>query len=131
MVNKRLHKKWPLIKREMGLPYFYGDSDADIVIVGWGSTYGVIKDSIDILSRNKKIAMMHFSELYPLPDSEDYMNILKKAKKTIGVENNARGQFARLIKTETGFEFDSIINRYDGRPFYSDLLARSINDIIG
>ncbi|HPU29036.1 MAG TPA: hypothetical protein PLM71_01795 [Syntrophorhabdaceae bacterium] len=115
----------------MGLPYFYGDSDADIVIVGWGSTYGVIKDSIDILSRNKKIAMMHFSELYPLPDSEDYMNILKKAKKTIGVENNARGQFARLIKTETGFEFDSIINRYDGRPFYSDLLARSINDIIG
>lgn len=130
MVNKRFHRKWPSIKSEMGPPYFYGDNDPDIVIVGWGSTYGVIKDSIDILSKNKKIAMMHFSELYPLPDAEDYIKILKKAKKTICVENNASGQFARLIKTETGFEFNSAINRYDGRPFYSDLLARSINGII-
>lgn len=131
MVEKRLYKKWPLIRNEMGQPFFYGDDKPDIVIVGWGSTYGVIKEAVDILSMNKKIAMLHFSEIYPFPVSLGFVDLLKKAKKTICIENNASAQFARLIKTEVGFEFHSFINRFDGRPFYSDLLVRSIDDIIG
>ncbi|MCX7965067.1 MAG: 2-oxoacid:acceptor oxidoreductase subunit alpha [Syntrophorhabdaceae bacterium] len=129
MVNKRLFKKLPLIKKEMAQPTFYGDDNPDIVIVGWGSTYGVMKEAVDILS-NKKIALMHFAEVYPLPDMIEQMDKLKKTKRTISIENNATSQFARLLKTETGFVFTDYINRYDGRPFYGDLLARRLNDII-
>lgn len=131
MVNKRLFKKMPSIKKEISPPLFYGDKEPDIVLVGWGSTYGVMKEVVDIISRHNKAAMVHFSEVYPLPSTEilDYMGILRGARKTICIENNATGQFSRLIKVETGYEFTHHINRYDGRPFFADLLARRIDDI--
>jgi len=89
------------------------------VVIGWGSTYGLMREAVDIASKKKKIAMLHFSEIYPFPsvDSFDYLSVLRGAKTTICVEQNATGQFARLMKTETGFECGKMINRYDGRPF--------------
>ena len=133
MVNKRLFKKLPLIKGEISSPYLYGNSSPDIVITGWGSTYGVMKETVDALSKNEKIAMLHFSEVYPLPavDKFNYLNILGKAKMTICVENNATGQFARLMKAETGYEFNRRINRYDGRPFTLEEFLGELNAHIG
>jgi len=129
MVNKRLFKKLPLIKGEISSPYLYGNSSPDIVITGWGSTYGIMKETVDALSKDKKIAMLHFSEVYPLPsiDKFDYLNILGMAKMTICVENNATGQFALLMKAETGYEFHRRINRYDGRPFTLEAFLGELN----
>jgi 2-oxoglutarate ferredoxin oxidoreductase subunit alpha len=45
------------------------------------------------------------------------LNYLNKANKTVIFENNASGQFANLIKVETGFEIDEKILKYDGMPF--------------
>ncbi|MCX8111251.1 MAG: 2-oxoacid:acceptor oxidoreductase subunit alpha [Syntrophorhabdaceae bacterium] len=131
MVDKRLFKKMGLIKKEISPPLFYGDEKPDIVLFGWGSTYGVMKEVVDIISRHYKIAMFHFSEVFPLPSTEmlDYIGILRGAKKTICIENNATGQFSRLIKAETGYEFTHHINRFDGKPFFADLLARRIDGI--
>jgi len=84
MVEKRLLKKLPLIQREIAPPILYGDADPEIVLVGWGSTYGVIKEVVHELSpphpllkaptvgltkggRRGGIAMLHFSEIYPFP----------------------------------------------------------------
>jgi len=133
MVEKRLFKKMALINQEIFPPELYGDENPDIVLVGWGSTWGVLKEIVDILSKNKKIALIHFQEVFPLPLIEkfDYLNILKHAKKTFCIENNATGQFSRLIKAETGLEFTHHIGRFDGKPFFADSLARSIDDIIG
>jgi len=50
MVEKRLLKKLPLIRGEMGPPALYGDPRPETVIVGWGSTYGVLREAIDRLS---------------------------------------------------------------------------------
>lgn len=126
MVEKRLFKKLPLIRDEIAPPYFYGDASPDIVLTGWGSTYGVIKESVDILSKDLKIAMLHFSEIYPFADVAkfDYLKILQSSNLTICIENNATGQFARLFKAETGYQFRKSINKYDGRPF-------SIDELIG
>ena len=133
MVNKRLFKKLPLIKQEIEPPLFYGDSNPEIVIAGWGSTYGAMKESVDILSGERKIAMLHFSEIYPFPpiNKFNYLNVLKNAKMTICIENNATGQFAKLMRTETGYEFKARINKYDGRPFTLDGLSGEINACIG
>jgi len=119
MVDKRLFKKLPLIEKEIAPPLFYGHDKPEIVIIGWGSTYGLMREAVDIASKKKNIAMLHFSEIYPFPsvDAFDYLSVLKGAKTTICVEQNATGQFARLMKTETGFECGTLINRYDGRPF--------------
>jgi 2-oxoglutarate ferredoxin oxidoreductase subunit alpha len=129
MLDKRLFKKLPLIKNEIEPPFFYGDNKPEIVIIGWGSTYGVMKEAVDALSKNRRIAMLHFSEIYPFPLIEkfDYLSILNNAKLAICIENNATGQFARLIRAETGYEFKAKINKYDGRPFTLDNLLGELN----
>jgi 2-oxoglutarate/2-oxoacid ferredoxin oxidoreductase subunit alpha len=132
MVQKRLLKKLPLIKKEIEPPLLYGDSSPKIVLVGRGSTYGVIKEVVDTIPKEQKAAMMHFSQVYPLPDIDkfDYIELLKNADLTICIENNATGQFARLIRAETGFEFSHQIYKYDGRPFTIENLKEELHAYI-
>ncbi|RPI34400.1 MAG: 2-oxoacid:acceptor oxidoreductase subunit alpha [Nitrospiraceae bacterium] len=129
MVEKRIFKKLPHIIAEIEPPYFYGSPEPEVVVVGWGSTFGVMKEVVDLLSGGRKIAMLHFSTVYPFPAAEksDYLNILKAAKLGICIENNATGQFARLMRAETGYEFQQKINRYDGRPFTLEYLTGEID----
>jgi 2-oxoglutarate ferredoxin oxidoreductase subunit alpha len=128
MVEKRLLRKLPLIREEMNAPSSYGSGQPEIVLAGWGSTFGVMKELTDILSKDRNIAMLHFSEIYPFPGGEDYLKILRNAKLSVCIEKNATGQFARLMRMETGFEFKARINKYDGRPFtVEDLLERVRN----
>lgn len=121
----------PLIKEEIEAPLLYGgDSSPEIVLVGHGSTYGVIKEIVDIYSKERKIAMMHFSQIYPFPEGGerfDYIEFLKNANLVISVENNATGQFAKLMRAETGFEFARQILKYDGRPFTIEKLKEEID----
>jgi 2-oxoglutarate ferredoxin oxidoreductase subunit alpha len=151
MVQKRLLKKLPLIRQEIEPPSLYGSSQPEILIVGWGSTFGVLKEAVDVLSKSKNIAMLHFSEIYPFPLTEknpsptplpqgegargrvefDYLTLLNKAKLTICIENNASGQFARLMRAETGFEFKYRINKFDGRPFTLEGLSGELDVHIG
>jgi 2-oxoglutarate/2-oxoacid ferredoxin oxidoreductase subunit alpha len=133
MVEKRLYRKFPLIQKEIEPPLFYGDADPEIVLIGWGSTYGVIKEAVYELSGKQKIAMLHFSEIFPFPGTAafDYLALLRTAKKTICIEQNATGQFARLMRAETGFEFTARINRYDGRPFTVENLLGELHGHIG
>lgn len=129
MVQKRLLKKLPQIKKEIEAPLLYGVSSPEIVLVGHGSTYGIIKEIVDIYSKDRKIAMMHFSQIYPFSERDrfDYMELLKNADLVISVENNATGQFAKLMRAETGFEFTHQILKYDGRPFTIENLKEEVD----
>lgn len=134
MVQKRLFKKLPLIRKEILPPALYGYEKPDIVLVGWGSTYGMIREVVDILSKDMKIAMLHFSEIYPFPleSKFNYLSLLNNAEHAICIENNASGQFAKLIRTETGFTFfEKEIKKFDGRPFTVDELLGEVNVYIG
>jgi 2-oxoglutarate ferredoxin oxidoreductase subunit alpha len=118
MVLKRLLRKTGPIKAEMGRPMLYGEEKPETVLVGWGSTYGVLRETVDELNSS---AMLFFNEIHPLPDGE-YMKVLQEARHTVCVEGNATGQFASLIRMQTGFKFDRVISRYDGRPFTTDCI---------
>ncbi len=130
MVEKRVFKKLPLLQSEISPPFLYGEPDPAIVIVGWGSMYGLMREAVDVLSRSYSIAMLHFSELYPFPLQEqfDYIAYLEKAEHTICIEQNATGQFARLMKAETGYEFGAHINKFDGRPFTVERLTGELDE---
>lgn len=133
MVQKRIFKKLPLIIDEIEPPLLYGDKEPEIIISGWGSTYGQFKEAVDtLIKEGKKAAMLHFSEIYPFPTTKklDYLSLLNNAKTTICVENNATGQFAKLMRGETGYVFTHRINRYDGRPFLLEQLVKEIRTFI-
>jgi 2-oxoglutarate ferredoxin oxidoreductase subunit alpha len=130
MVAKRLLQKIPLIRKEIASPTFYGDQKPKNLLVCYGSCFGVVKEAVENLSKDHSIAMLHFSEVYPFPlsDEFDFIKLLAKADRTICIENNATSQFARLLRAETGFNCQATINKYDGRPFTLDSLTGELHD---
>lgn len=111
MVDKRLGKL-NLISNETLTPYFIGEKDYKFLIISWGSNFHVIKEAI----RNKKdFALLHFVQVYPI--HRVIMDYIEKAQKTIIIEQNATGQFAKLLTSEFGIDFDEKLLKYNGLPF--------------
>lgn len=133
MTEKRLFKKMPLIRGEIAPPALHGSDNPENVVICWGSMFGVVKEAVDTLSTTKSVAMLYFSELWPFPSTEkfNFMKILRGAKTVVCAEMNATGQFARLIRAETGFQCKALISRYDGRPFTTEKMIGEINAHIG
>jgi 2-oxoglutarate ferredoxin oxidoreductase subunit alpha len=127
MVEKRLYKKLKGIEEDVIPPELIGPSDYDILAIGWGSTYGAIKEALDNL-KNDKTAFLYFKQVYPL--HRGTKSYLEKAKKTIIFENNAQGQFANLIKMETGFEIGEKSLKYNGMPFSVEEVTETLKDIL-
>jgi 2-oxoglutarate ferredoxin oxidoreductase subunit alpha len=133
MVRKRVLDTLPRIRQEMSPPFLYGEKRPEIVLCGWGSTYGPIKEVVDVLSKDRSVAMLHFSEIYPFPSTEEYnyLEVLGRSKRAICIENNATGQFAHHIRAELGYRFSNTINKYDGRPFMVETLVEEIDAQLG
>lgn len=123
MVEKRL-KKMEGILKEVLAPELTGDQNADTLFVSWGSTRGsVIEAAAQLKTKGRNVAVLHFSQVWPLvPDQ--FMPVLTKAKRVVAIEGNAFGQFARLIRRETGFEIREHIRRYDGLPITPEYILK-------
>lgn len=122
MVEKRL-KKLEGIKKDVFPPELIGSEDYKFLIIGWGSTYGPIKEAMQKLKRDDT-AFLYFKQVYPLHEStSQYLN---KAQKVIIFENNATSQFENLIKLYTGFEIQKKVLKYNGMPFSVEEIQRSL-----
>jgi 2-oxoglutarate ferredoxin oxidoreductase subunit alpha len=127
MVLKRL-RKLDGAKSEMNPPTVYGPEDAEIILSGWGSSYGAIREAVDILNQDgMNVAMMHLSEIWPFP-AEAVCDILTKAEKIFTIEGNATAQLAHLIRAETGIEITNKVLKFDGRPFSPGYIVRAIKE---
>lgn len=115
MVDKRMRKLDGLI-RELEEPEFLGEENCDVLLIGWGSTYGPIKEAVDTLNKSleDKFAALVFGDIYPLP-TRLLLEYVDKAKTIINVEQNATGQLADLIRETTGILCNNSILKYDGR----------------
>ena len=116
MVLKRM-RKLEGMKKEMCPPDLHPGGKSDIVLVGWGSTYGAMKEAAEVLNAEGVSAQwLHFSEVFPFP-SGDFLKDVGGHAKVFAVEQNYTGQFADLFSFETGVRVFHKILRYDGRPF--------------
>ena len=115
MMDKRMRKINKLVK-ELQEPEFIGDESFETLLVGWGSTYGPIREAVQILNEKEpgKYAALLFGDVFPLP-KKLLIEKSSKAKRMIHIEQNATGQLAGLIREETGLAFDHSILKYDGR----------------
>ncbi len=115
MMDKRM-RKIEKLKEELQEPEFMGADSFEILLVGWGSTYGPIAEAIKMLNEKTpgKYAALVFGDVYPLPQK-----MLKeksdRAIKIINVEQNATGQLADLIREQTGICCSGCVLKYDGR----------------
>lgn len=129
MTDKRL-KKMENLKEELIEPYFYGENEPDVLLLGWGSLDGPLREAIKLLNsdNHKKYAALVFGDIWPLPVKK-LNEVYKKAKTIINVEQNATGQLASIVREITGIKCDSSILKYDGRPISSDEIYNKLKEV--
>jgi len=122
MMEKRM-KKLELADREIPIKErinLFGESEAPVTIVSWGSPKGAILDAMDRLNQEGwKVNFLQIRMIHPLP-KETVFETLNKAKKRVDVEMNYSGQLASIIREQTGVVVDNYVLKYSGRPMSSD-----------
>ena len=124
MMQKRM-KKLETARQDIEPPTRYGPEQATIVLAGWGSTYGVLREVVDRLDGEARL--VHFRDLWPFP-AEAAAEALQGGRLVV-VENNYTAQFKRLLQGETCIGVDQVISRYDGRPFSPEDVLASLKEV--
>ncbi len=106
----------------------YGDKSGDLLVIGWGGTFGHLRTTVDMLrEQGKAVSHLHFDFINPLPNGVE--KILSKFKNIIVCELNS-GQFANYLRQSfQKFEYNQY-NKVQGLPFTTDELAEAFNKII-
>jgi len=127
MMEKRM-RKVAGIEASVPPPTLSGPGNADVTLIGWGSTQGVIEEACEMLGEEGISAnQLQIRWLVPL-QGEAILDILKGSRYTIIVENNYSGQFARYLRSETGYAANGHIRKYDGEPFMPHHIAEAVKD---
>jgi len=124
MVNKR-NAKIPAMLNEMEDPELYGE-DSGIMLVGFGSSKGPIRESVDILREEGVDAgCMHITDIWPFK-ADRVKAMLSNCSRFFTVEQNSTAQLGRLIREQTGLFPDGSVLKYDGRPFFPKGIAEDV-----
>ncbi len=127
-VEKRLRKLETALQ-EMDGPARYGPSDAEVTLLGWGSTYGPLREVVDRLNAAGGSAnLLHIHDVWPFP-AQRIGEALRDTKQTVMVEGNATGQMASLVEARTGEKIDHHVRRYDGRPFSPEYILARLKEV--
>ena len=102
--------------------------DADLLIVGFGGTYGHLYSAMEEMNKaGKKVALAHFVHLNPLP--ENTAEVLKKYKKVVVAEQNL-GQFAGYLRMKVDGFVPYQFNEVKGQPFVVSELVDAFTEIL-
>ncbi len=126
MVDKRMEKLTRLKRSDVKEPDYYGPERPKYLLLGWGSTHGPLKEAQKrLLAEDVSIGLLSFSDVWPLPQAELEKNRCYNTV-LVSIENNATGQFADLVNSETGLTVDNRVLKYDGRPFTGQEIYRRL-----
>lgn len=127
MVRTRAEKV-ARIADKLPLQMIEGDADADLLIVGWGGTYGHLYETMQTMrAEGLKVALAHFRFINPLPRNAE--EILRRYKKVVVAEQNS-GQFAGYLRALFPGFSPSQYNRVTGQPFLVAELVEAFRQII-
>jgi 2-oxoglutarate ferredoxin oxidoreductase subunit alpha len=135
MQEKRM-KKLDLVAKEIPQENQYkyhnptGAANPPITIVSWGSTKGVILDSIRVLKEQHglDVDFLQIRMLNPFP-TEAVAQHLKKAQRVVMVEASYTGQLSQLITMRTGIQLEHEVLKWSGRPISETELIAAIKEI--
>jgi 2-oxoglutarate ferredoxin oxidoreductase subunit alpha len=129
MVDKRA-RKMDTVLDHVPAPKLEGPAEADVTLVGWGSTWGVISEAVEQLNQ-EGISANHLQIKLLVPfNVNEVTDILSRSKRAVIVENNFSGQFARHLRAETGLVANGHIRKYDGEPFEPKHIVAAIKEIL-
>ncbi len=104
------------------------EADAELLIVGFGGTYGHLYSAMDELrQKGHKVALAHFEYINPLPANT--AEVLKRYPRVVVAEQNL-GQFAAYLRTKVDGFVPFQFNQVKGQPFVVAELVKAFEDII-
>jgi len=95
------------------------------VVFTFGSTTMSVLEAIDYGKLEMTVVQPVYLEPFPIWDLEKF-----RGKKAIVVEQNSSGQLASLLKEKVGVNVQSMILKYDGRPFDPQVLAKQLKEVV-
>ena len=128
-MNKRM-KKLENFKKIISYTPYSVKKDNNNLIISWGSTKGVVREAIELLSKaNLFFDHLHMDVVWPI-NGGAVLELLKKYENVYMVEMNYTGQLAKLITSETGYVFNHLMLKYDGEPLYPVEVYKHIRKVI-
>ncbi len=109
---------------------FFGDRDADITLVSWGSPKGAILDAMEILKgEGIRVNYLQIHLMLPFP-MEFVAQVLSRARRRVNVEMNYSGQLAQVIREKTGFTMDASILKWNGRAISENEIVDGVKRVL-
>ena len=129
-IQEKRMRKLAGVLSELPPPQLEGPAEAEVTLIGWGSTHGVIREAVALLSaRGVGANHLQIKYLYPF-HAREVSELLRGARRTICIECNYTGQFARHLRAETGIGVDDLILKYDGEPFEPRQIAAQVEAVL-
>ncbi|HHJ09630.1 MAG TPA: 2-oxoacid:acceptor oxidoreductase subunit alpha [Bacteroidetes bacterium] len=127
MTNIRAEKIKQIVKNIPELEA-EGEQEGDVLLVGWGSTYGHLKSAQEELDKDgKKVGLAHFNYINPLPGN--VTDVFGKYKKILVCELNM-GQFANYLRMNyPQFDYHQL-NKVQGLPFTLAEIKEAVNNLL-
>ena len=105
-----------------------GDKEADLLVVGFGGTYGHLYAAVEeMVEEGKKVALAHFEFINPLP--KNTAEVLRRYKKVVVAEQNM-GQFANYLRMKVPGLAVSQYNQVKGQPFVEEELIKAFTKLL-
>lgn len=127
MVDRRAQKV-AVVARNIPLATIHGDDSSELLVLGWGSTYGAIRAAVDSARKQGySVSQLHLRHLNPFPSNLG--ELLLRFPKIIVPEINT-GQLTRIIRAE--FLVDAnVLSKVSGKPFFPSEIEERIIQILG
>lgn len=107
----------------------YGSEQADLTIIGWGSTKGAVLDALErFKEQGKSVNYLHIRLMSPFP-VDAITRILNSCKQRLIIESNFTNQLAKLIRQETGIDIEHKACKYTGRPFSQCEIIQAVEEV--
>ncbi len=127
-IDKRARKLLQIPEADI-TPVVFGDKDATLTLVGWGSTLLVAKEAIKFLNRDGiKARYIHYRCMLPFP-VKTTVELLSKPGKYCIVEGNSTAQLRGIIREFSGIYIQNTYLRYDGRPFDPEEIYNKVREM--
>jgi 2-oxoglutarate ferredoxin oxidoreductase subunit alpha len=127
-VCKRAKKMIALAQEIAKLEFeIFGNPQADIGIISWGSNKGPILEALKLLGKSQP-AFLNLPVVWPFPEKQ-FKDFIKNKKTLINIECNSTSQLGQIIRQLTGIKIAKNLCKFDGRPFYPEEIADFIKKI--
>lgn len=127
MMQKRMEK---INTARLQTPFYVEDGDADVVMIGMGSTRGALEEVREqFAAEGVRIGHIHIQQIHPLPVEELEQYLV--GKKVISVENNYNGQLLNWVKQHLPIHKSArAVTQYDGNPFTVSRIYKEVKELI-